>query len=160
MQKTKEEFKGGSKVIEKCKLTCSESQNLNLDPIFLYPSAIPCSLLKRSVPPRCLSVLVPETPHCCGWKPRHSPCPTSLLLLPEFPYSPCTRLCCAFLSLLRGAFCVFSFLMLGATWTSRPITILFGFPFYLVDNSFRLLTFQNSTERKRAATVVAALAWI
>ena len=78
-------------------------------------------------------------PGCCCWKPWQSSRPTSPLLLLESPYSPCTRLCCALLSLLRGALCIFSFLMLGATWTSRPTTILFDFPFCLVDNSFRLL---------------------
>lgn len=46
---------------KKCKLICSESQYLNLDPIFIYPSAVPHSLLRRSVSPRCLSVLVSDT---------------------------------------------------------------------------------------------------
>lgn len=45
---------------KKCKLICSESQYLNLDPIFLYPSAVPPSLL-RSVSPRHLSVLLSDT---------------------------------------------------------------------------------------------------
>jgi len=58
MQKTKEEIKGGSKIIKKCKFICSDNQNLNLDPIFLDPSGAAHSLLKSSIPPSCLLVLV------------------------------------------------------------------------------------------------------
>lgn len=52
---------------------------------------------------------------------------------------------CALFFLLRGAQCFFpharNFLM------SRSTTILFDCPFCLVDILFRLLTFQNSTEK-------------
>lgn len=63
---------------------------------------------------------------CCCWKPWEIPCPTSPLFLPESPYSPCTRLCCALFFLLRGALCVFSFLMLGDSWPPGPP------PFFLI----------------------------
>lgn len=54
---------------------------------------------------KCLTQIIVGT---CFWGPGCSePIPPSALLLPESPYSPCTRSCGAFLSRHKGDLCLF-----------------------------------------------------
>lgn len=117
MQKTKEEFKGGSKVIKKCKLICLRAK---------IPTTLQQHLtdFSKEASHSDTHGCSPWGPGCCCWKPWQSPCATSLLLLPKSPFSPFPAPCCAFLYLLRGALCIFSSLILGVNRTSRPTTIL------------------------------------
>lgn len=123
MQKTKEEFKGGSKVIKKMQINVFESQNSH------YPSTVPRSLLKRSVPLRHLRVPVPEAQAvAAGSHDRvHVPPPFCFCHSLRFPLSQDLAVLS---SLCLGELCVYflsSFLELTEPPGPPPLFFIFLF---------------------------------